>query len=142
MKVILEGKYIIRILFMICSTLVWSQNTISGSVKDKENKPVAYANLLLLKAKDSVFVSGTSSNDFGDFKFDNIENGNYILKTSYVGFEDNYMSLKISESKILDKIELLESIESLNEVELVYNKPTVKREVDRLVFNIENTSLS
>ena len=72
MKVILEGKYIIRILFMICSTLVWSQHTISGSVMDKENIPIAYANLLLLKAIDSVFVSGTSSNDFGDFKFENI----------------------------------------------------------------------
>ena len=142
MKVILEGKYIIRILFMICSTLVWSQHTISGSVNDEESKPIAYANLLLLKAKDSVFVNGTSSNDLGDFKFEDIKNGNYILKTSYVGFEDHYRFLEISESKILDKIVLVESVESLSEIELVYNKPTVKREVDRLVFNVENTSLS
>ena len=142
MKVILEGKYIIRILFMICSTLVWSQHTISGSVNDEESNPIAYANLLLLEAKDSVFVNGTSSNDFGNFKFEDIKNGNYILKTSYVGFEDHYRILEISESKTLDKVVLIESVESLSEVELVYNKPTVKREVDRLVFNVENTSLS
>lgn len=142
MIAILGRKYIVRILLMICSTLVWSQHTISGSIIDTETKPIAYANILLLKANDSTFVNGTSSDDFGQFNMEDVATGTYILKTSYVGFNDNFKTVDISESQKIDSIILTESVESLKEVEIVYNKPTLKREVDKLVFNVENTSLS
>lgn len=127
---------------MLCSTLVWSQHTLSGSITDEESNPIAYANLLLLKAKDSVFVNGTSTDEFGLFKIEEIKKGDYILKISYVGYEDGLIELNITDNKELESIILKESIESLSEVELVYKKPTIKREVDRLVFNVENSSLS
>ncbi len=39
-------------------------------------------------------------------------------------------------------IVLKESIETLSEIQITYKKPTLKLEVDRLVFNVEKTALS
>ena len=111
MIAILGRKYIVRILLMICSTLVWSQHTISGSILSTESKPIAYANILLLKANDSTFVNGTSSDDFGQFKIEDVATGTYILKTSYVGYNDNFKTVAISESQEIDNIILTESVE-------------------------------
>lgn len=127
---------------MICSTFVWSQHTVSGSLKDTESKPVAYANVLLLKSLDSTFVNGTSSNEKGVFTLDNVTSGDYILKASFVGYEDKFKAIQVEGNIDLQAIILKESVESLSEVEIVYKKPSVKKEVDRLVFDVENSSLS
>lgn len=98
--------------------------------------------MLLLKAQDSTLVNGTSSGDFGEFEFENIPSGSYIIKTSFIGYNTNYTSLNVEAETKVEDIILIESAEQLSEVELVYQKPTLKREVDRLVFNVESTALS
>lgn len=123
--------------------MLWSQaSSVSGLVKDETNSPIAYANILLLKAQDSTIVTGDSSDENGKFRFNNIELGNYILKTSFIGFKDNYTSISVTENTNTRNIILQEDIESLSAVELTVKKPTIKIEPDRLIFNVENSSLS
>ncbi|PTM11898.1 MAG: glucosamine-6-phosphate deaminase [Bacteroidetes bacterium] len=136
-------KTLILFSFFLCSISVWSQTfSISGSVKDTKNEPVAFANILVLLSQDSIAVTGASSDENGKFIIDNIEIGNYILKTSFIGFKDDFKTINI-DSNINDVVILLEeSIEALNEVQLVFQKPTLRREADRLIFKVENTALS
>jgi len=130
-------------LLFLSTTTIWSQSfTLSGNIVDESNRPVAYSNILLLQAKDSTIVSGTTSDDNGKFIFNNVTSNNYILKASFIGYIDNYSSIIISQDTQIPTIILEESIEALSEIELVYKKPTLKREVDRLVFNVESTALS
>jgi hypothetical protein len=95
-----------------------------------------------LKASDSTTVTGTSSDEYGEYIINDIAKGSYILKTSFIGFKDNFKSIEVNDNSSNINIVLEESIEALNEVQLFFEKPTLKREADRLVFKVENTALS
>lgn len=129
--------------FFLCSIAVWAQTySISGTVKDTENEIVAFANILVMQSLDSTIVTGTSSDENGVFKIEDLKSSQYILKTSFIGFKDDFQTLNLIED-ISDIIVVLEeSVEALNEVQIFFEKPTLKREADRLVFNVEKTALS
>ena len=125
------------------SVIGWSQTvSVSGLVKDTMNDPVAFANILILQSQDSTAVTGTSSDENGNFTINNIKPASYILKTSFIGYKDNLTPLDLNSDVNDIAVVMEESVESLNEVELIVKKPTLKREADRLVFNVENTALS
>ena len=133
--------------FTFCCLLTcvfgWSQTySVSGSINDTVSETVAFANILVLKASDSTAVTGTSSDEYGEYIINDIAKGSYILKTSFIGFKDNFKSIEVNDNSSNINIVLEESIEALNEVELVYVKPILTREADRLVFKVENTALS
>jgi len=129
--------------FFLCSITVWTQTySISGTVKDTENETVAFANILVMQSLDSTIVTGTSSDENGIFKIEDLKSSQYILKTSFIGFKDDFQTINLIED-ISDIIVVLEeSVEALNEVQIFFEKPTLKREADRLVFNVEKTALS
>jgi outer membrane receptor protein involved in Fe transport len=132
------------VLFCLLSCLIGLSQTVSvsGTVKDSTDEPVAFANILVLQQQDSTAVTGTSSDENGNFHIDNIKPAPYILKTSFIGYKDKFTPLNLN-TDVNDIAVVLEaSVESLNEVELIVKRPTLKREADRLVFNVENTALS
>jgi len=139
--VTLKNFYIV--LLLLCSTIVCAQTfTIDGEIRDESETPVAFANILLLRAQDSTVVTGTVSNDNGAFQFKNVPVNSYMLKTSFIGFETHYETIDLKGNISLAPFTLVESAETLSEVSIVVNKPTLKKEADRLVFNVANTSLS
>ncbi len=138
---ILRNVYLV-VLFL-STTFIWSQTfNVSGEIKDENNNPLAYANILLLKTQDSTIVSGTTSNEEGKFVFNNILANNYIIKASFITYKDNFSNIIVNSDFQIPLIVLKESVEALSEIQITYKKPTLKREVDRLVFNVEKTALS
>jgi len=136
-------RNVYAIVLFLSTTFAWSQTfMVSGNVQDENANPIAYTNILLLRAQDSTIVSGTTSTDDGTFSFKNIVANAYIVRASFIGYEDNFTNITIKGDLKMPLIVLKESIESLSEIQLIYKKPTVKREVDRLVFNVEKTALS
>ena len=136
-------KHLYLLLFFLSTTSLCAQTfTVSGNIKDETNNPIPYTNILLLKAQDSTVVSGTTSNDDGKFIFNNIKADNYIIKASFISYEDNYSIINVTGDLKVPTLFLKESVESLSEIQITYKKPTLKREVDRLVFNVEKTALS
>ena len=135
-------KYFFYTLVFLFSSEIFSQNfNISGSLIDEQNTPVAYANILLL-AEDDTVITGVSSNEEGVFILKNIEPNTYKLKTSFVGFKDFFKTIELSKDENLGSIILEEDASALDEVTITTTKPTLKKEVDRLVFNVANTALS
>lgn len=129
---------------LFVSFSAFSQNfAVSGKLLDLQKQPVAYANIVLLSSQDSTAVKGTTSLDDGSFKIDNVSTEKYTLKISFVGFKDVLVPIEVTDTDLVIKdVTLEESAEALNEVSLIINKPTLKKEVDRLVFNVANTALS
>ena len=131
--------------FLFISISGFSQNnTISGQVIDEQNTPIAYANVLLLKTIDAETsnYNGVSTDENGFFALKNIEPGNYRIVISFLGFKDFTKDLAIDSSNIdLKQITLEESAQALDQINVVVKRPTLKKEADRLVFNIENTAL-
>ena len=139
----LINKFIFTILYVFVTAPIFGQQfSIAGKIFDETNQPIAYANVLLLKAQDSTIVTGTTSDDFGKFVINGIDQGSYIIKISFIGFKDYSLKVLVEDNKELKAIILIESTELLSEVEIIYKKPTLKKEVDRLVFNIESTALT
>lgn len=135
---------ILFILFALMSTaLVFGQElSISGFVSDTRDQPIKYATILVMKAQDSTIVNGVSSNDEGFFLVKDLSADGYLIKVSFLGFQNFYKSLTLNESVDLGTIMLEESSELLDEINIIAKRPTLKKEADRLVFNIENTALT
>ena len=71
---------------------------VSGNIKDESAQPVAYVNVLLMKAQDSTIVSGSTTDDHGIFKLNNVQSGSYVLKASFIGYQDIYLSVNVSDN--------------------------------------------
>ena len=85
--------------------------TLSGYIKNLKNeKSIPNANIFV----EEINI-GTSSDPYGYFKV-NLENGNYILKTSVIGFETDVKEIKIDNSDLILEIYLNETILEFSEV--------------------------
>ena len=132
----------IFIVLILCSLVNYGQSSsVSGTVIDVENNPIEFANVIILNADESEVLKGTSTDDDGFFSIINLEDATYILKISYIGFQDFNQKIILSGNLNLQTIQLSEASERLDEVSIIAKKPTIKREADRLVFNIEQTAL-
>ena len=131
------------LLFLLIPLGIFSQDfSVKGKIYDAKSIPVSYVNIVLLSKQDSTIVSGTSSNDLGAFLLNKIKPNNYILKVSFIGFNTYTKEIQVDKNVDLATIVLTETNESLDEVAIIVKKPTVKKEVDRLIFNVANTALS
>ncbi len=115
---------------------------VTGHVKDGNNAPIAFANVLLLKSSDSTVFKGAATDDYGFFEIGHVPLGNYFIKASYIENESVYLSVKVTSDKDVGTLVLENDAQKLNEVVVTSQKPRIERKVDRLVFNIENTALA
>ena len=115
---------------------------LKGSVKDQYQEPIAFASVFLLKVTDSSLVKGSSADENGNFLIENINEGLYFLKASYVGQVSNNLALEIFKDTKIGTVIIEQKAEELNEVTVTSNRPVVDRKVDRIVFNVENSVLS
>jgi hypothetical protein len=129
--------------FTFSSAILLAQEAaLSGVVTDTNEGPIPFCNVVLMDLS-SVILSGTITEDDGSFIFDSLEEGSYIVKVSYVGYEDFVSdTITLSRKLNLPTIQLIESRETLGEVTVTARKPIVTRKADRLVFNVENSVLS
>ncbi|GAA4231113.1 TonB-dependent receptor [Postechiella marina] len=110
------------IAFMLFCFSVKAQTniTISGTVQETNTtNSVAYANVVLKTKKDSLFVTGTATNEFGLFKLEQVNSGNYYIEVSSIGYITSKTPVfvgKLSEYINVKTIELTEDITSLKEV--------------------------
>ena len=68
---------IMTILCLIGMAVSMQAQTLSGKLVDEKNAPLAYANVVLLQA-DSTFVSGTITDEMGDFRLLKDEKGSWF----------------------------------------------------------------
>lgn len=113
-----------------------------GTVVTGENEPIVFANVLLLNTKDSTILKGTSTDDLGKFIFNDVLVGKYLLKASYIESFSLVVPIEIDANTDVGNIVIAETNQELDEVTVTYQKPTLVRKIDRLVFNVENTALA
>lgn len=135
-------KYFFYLLFFLFSSEIIAQEfTISGIVVDEQNNAIPYATVILIDKSEEI-IAGKISLENGGFSFENFEANTYTLKVSYVGFEAFSQTFQLLANKSFKQITLKGNSEILDEVTITVTKPTLKKEVDRLVFNVANTSLT
>ncbi len=127
-------------LFPLCC---FSQNTkISGFVKNSKNEPVELAQITLQNQKDTLSVLKTLTDTKGFFEIEKVTNDYFILKVIAATYQNYTEKLAIEKVVISKQIVLQDGPNRLDEVRINSKKPTVKRKIDRIEFNVENTILS
>lgn len=128
---------IIFITFFV-STLVGMARTITGFVKDEENNPAEFVNVVLLE--DSVFIDGRATDKSGAFLFENAAAEVNRAKISMVGYED--IVLTVPADGNLGTIVLRPAAVALGEVTVNHLYPTTRLKDDAFVTRVENSILA
>jgi outer membrane receptor protein involved in Fe transport len=132
--------YIVLLLNLsISNSMLLAQTLIHGKLINNKDEPVAFANVLLLNPTDSSLIKGVISGEDGFFQFSQIPKRSYLLKTIFIGFQDHYQKLLITEDLNIPPIQLLESSKELNEVLVTAEKPLFEKQMDRLVVNVQQS---
>ena len=82
-------------MFLFMSTAIFCHTSakikLVGKIVEKDSSTVLeYVNVQLLNA-DSIFIKGTVSDNNGEFMFDNLNKGSYLLCTTSMGYEKMYL---------------------------------------------------
>lgn len=120
----------------------FSQNTLTGSVKNEQRQPVTFANVVLMENDSITVYKGAVTDEQGQYKFEDILSKDYVLIVSFVGYSPEVQKFEVNKDRKLEPIILKEDADFLTEVTINASNPTVSREIDRLVFNVENSTLS
>lgn len=134
--------FLIIVFIFFVSKSSFSQYTISGRVLNENSQALSFVNLSLFKTADSTFVQGTISKENGFFKFNNISADTYFISFSYMGYKTNTQNCEVNKDIVLDDIKLTADQARLKEVEIEVRPPEIKSENGKIIFEVENTSLS
>ena len=114
-----------------------AQHTITGTLTDaKTNEKIVFANVGLIRAADTTYISGTASNEKGFFKFDNVRNDQYILQVTAIGYENIKQVLDVTEDLDLGIIKMYEGAVKLDEVIITEKKPLFANEGEKTLYNV------
>ena len=123
------------------SSLAQTGGKISGSIKDGGNqKIIDAATISLLKAKDSTLVKAAVTDAAGNFSFENIREGSYLVLATSIGHTRTYSSsftVSANNSVSVGVLQLVVSDKNLKEVTVIAKKPLIERKPDRTIVNVD-----
>ena len=121
--------------------------TISGKLQDSLTKePLEFATIALIKKGVSQPVSGTVTNQSGNFTLQNVAEGTYSIAVNFLGYSTKEVTeISVTEGKNqvnIGTVELIPDASQLDAVTIQSQRPTIVQKADRLVVNIEGSSLA
>jgi len=113
---------------------------LSGQITDANKQAVAAGNVFLLSTKDSSIIRFGLISD-GKFSLDNVSVGNYILKISCAGFQEELQPISLSANKNITVV-LKRLINALQEVTVTDTKKAFTNEGGNIRMNVANAVFS
>ncbi len=138
-------KTLLSIVYLLLfSLLTFAQNKIgkiTGSIKDGNGTPIDAATVTLLRAKDSALSKVAVSNKQGEYEFEKIAEGRYLISVTAVGFGKKLGSvfeITASNSTVQGiDLALERKGKALGEVTVTGKRPLIENKIDRTVINVE-----
>ena len=106
------------LLFLLLSATQISAQTysIKGSVKQAGTEITIPNATIILQNLDSVQVDGMISDLDGEFEITNVKNGEYLLKIQYLGYQNLFKSIHVTQDMDLGVLGIKEQATDLDEV--------------------------
>lgn len=119
-----------------------SKYQIKGQITEEQSgEYIPYATITLYNANDSSMVTGTTTNDSGKFTLEKLRKGNYYVRLSFIGYEDNFIyNLNFTENNRtidLGQLKMHPMSEFLDEFEITSRVSPILNSVDKQVINVE-----
>ncbi len=137
----MKNKFLHSIICLLLGgTSLFAQHQFSGTVIDAKENGVFYATVALYNQADSTLVSAASTEDDGTFEIKKIKDGAYFLKTNMLGYDEVITTDVVfpRDHQKAFSIQLLESANDLETVEVTAKLPLLEQKSDRMVVNVEN----
>jgi ferric enterobactin receptor len=132
-------KKLAILLLVILSINCQAQNIKGLVISQKDTTPVQFGNVALLHLPDSSIISGVITLTNGEYSFENVKPGKYLVKASYVGLATNHTNVEVKSGDgdiKAETIYLSESTQALEEVTVVGQRLKGKEMVDRTVYEV------
>ena len=131
----------ILVMLSVISQAQTKNGKISGKVIDGNTKTIESATITLLRAKDSSVAKISVANKDGNFVFENVVEGGYIVSITAVGhtkgFSEVFEINSTNTNVTLKTIELVPTAKNLAGVTVTAKKPLIEQKIDRTVVNVE-----
>lgn len=137
-----RGLFLILLMTLIINALQGQDKKtflIKGKLKDQVNmQGMAFTTVALRRAADSTLITGTMSNDAGEFSLRAIPSGKYRVEISAIGYD--LVILKVDLMKDFDAGDIImkEKSISLGEVVVQGERMKTKTEADRTTYFINS----
>ena len=132
-------KSILQIFFILFfSHSCFAQNTtVSGTIKDKADTHVAYANIIFKAKNNTESIFGTLTDENGNFSIE-VPKQNYDFEVSVIGLPPtiSLLDLTSAKSKTNLGVIIINTDVALDEVVVTSNDSNYKIELDKKVYNV------
>lgn len=120
--------------------------SLQGNVTDQKASPIATATIKLLNAKDSTLIKGSVTNENGQYSFNHLVAGNYMIIVSFVGYapaRSAVIHLTDSVSHMLiPTLIIQEDAHLLNGVTITASRPLIEHQAGKTIVHIDNSILA
>lgn len=108
-----------------------------GSVKDSTtNEPLEYMNVALLDATDSSFFKGSTTNLDGYFEITDIPAGKYLLRATYIGYQNKLVPVSVENNTAMGIIKLKPGAATMKEVTITAERPLYAMDGEKMIYNV------
>ncbi|SKB78209.1 CarboxypepD_reg-like domain-containing protein [Parapedobacter luteus] len=112
------------------------QHTLKGQVRSASDSiPFPNATISLLHAPDSLVIRQTVTHSDGTFELEEVEDGEYVLRVQYLGYENTEQPLEINDDINIGTLYLREGSRFLDEITITRRPPVGKQRGDTTEFN-------
>ncbi|SEW53562.1 outer membrane beta-barrel family protein [Chitinophaga arvensicola] len=114
---------------------------VNGQITQSGNKPVEFATVTLLKAKDSSLVKGAIADISGKYEFEQVKQGKYLVAAVAVGMTKRYSPVfEVGVTPVKVPAVSLEVVsKTLKGVDVSARKPFIEQKADKMVVNVESS---
>lgn len=133
-------RFIKEFLFVLTGIILpvsLSAQTVSGKLIDEKEKPLPFANVVLLSLPDSAFVSGTISGEDGSFTL-GATSENQIVRISSIGYKTAY---KPTVPANIGTVQLVSDAQQLGEVVVKADLPKTRVKGNAMVTTVTGSVL-
>lgn len=130
-----------HIALLCCFFPLWlmAANVVSGRVLDASSRqPIDFANVSLTAQGETTPAAGGVTDTDGSFLLTNLRSGQYTLIVSFMGYIEQQRTITLRGEEVnVGKIYLQEDTQNLQEVEVVGQGATMRFELDKKIFSVD-----
>ncbi|AYB31005.1 outer membrane beta-barrel protein [Chryseolinea soli] len=129
----------------VCSVAQSTSGRIEGSVSNEQGEPLEYVTVLLRQPQDSVLITGVITNATGQYSFESVAPGQYILTLTFVGYQKQSIPIELQGGASIYTVPaaiLKEDARVLGEVVVHAQKPLVEQDGGKLILNVQNSIIA
>ncbi|GAB4029311.1 TonB-dependent receptor [Spirosoma jeollabukense] len=133
----MNRRFLILLVLLGCSHFLYAQAGLRGLlVEASTNKPIPFASVALYRPADSVAVTGALSDSVGTFLIRPVPPGQYLLKTFFIGYKVQVVTLNLKRNEVLNLGSLLlePAKNELNEVVVTGQRSDLVVKADRQTY--------